>query len=130
MIRKPKVYIASPYTIGDPAINVHSSIKMFVHILKAGKVTPVCPLLSHFVHIYHPQHYDVWLEHCFQMLLDCDAVLRIPARCNEVNYDQWASRGADAEVDLAKANKIPVLFNVMEMETWYETTYISPPNDG
>jgi hypothetical protein len=54
MIKKPIVYIASAYTKGDPAVNVHFQCKIFDELLGDGVVWPYAPLVSHFQHTVFP----------------------------------------------------------------------------
>ena len=77
---KPTVYIASPYTKGDPAINAHFQCKIFDQLLGDGKVLPVAPLWSYFQHILFPRPYNDWIEYD-QAMLDLRAG---PTRLNTI----------------------------------------------
>lgn len=92
-----KVYIASPYTIGDTAINVKLQMDTASILIDKG-FCPFWPLHSHFLHMIHPKEYEKWLEQDREWVLSCDAVLRLGSE----------SSGADSEVELAKQNSIPV----------------------
>lgn len=107
---KQKIYIASPYTIGDKEENVRISLRAGDEVLKLGNI-PVCPLLSHYWDKISPKDYEVWLDIDMAMLRDCDAVLRLPGE----------SSGADKEV--AEANKlgIPVYFGIEELKKAIES---------
>jgi hypothetical protein len=99
-----RIYIASPYTLGDVAQNVKTQIDMAVNLIDLG-YAPYAPLLSHFLHMAHPRSYETWVEQDNEWVLVCDALLRLPGE----------SKGADAEVILAQANGIPVYSSVNEL---------------
>ena len=96
-----KVYIAGPYTIGDPARNVRAQIDCAHDLLERG-YNPHIPLLNHYVHIVHPRAYYEWLSVDLEWLLLCDCVLRLKGR----------SEGADYEVKIAREHHIPVFFDI------------------
>jgi len=106
---KYKVYVAGPYTIGDPAINTRTMIFACDKILDEGFI-PFCPLLTHLWHIVSPKAYDVWTEYNNAWVVACDCLLRIPGE----------SKGADAEVALALSLDMPVFYNIQEMKEYYE----------
>src|SRR6056297_3218373 len=99
-----KIYIASPYTKGDTALNVKAQIDVADELIDLG-FAPFCPLYSHFQHMIHPRPYEDWIRLDNVWVLACDAVLRLPGE----------SLGADGEVDLAKANDIPVVYSVVDV---------------
>lgn len=99
-----KIYIASPYTIGDTAINVKAQIDAADKLIDLG-FAPFCPLYSHFQHMAHPRPYEDWIMLDNAWLLVCDAVLRLPGE----------SKGADAECILAKKNGIPVFKDIVSL---------------
>jgi hypothetical protein len=105
--KKLKVYVASPYTIGDHDKNVEISLKAGDELLKKGFV-PICPLLSHFWDKISPKSYDTWLDMDLQLLAGCDAVLRLLG----------ASEGADKEVKYAMDLGIPVYFVIDDIGNW------------
>lgn len=92
-----KVYIASPYAIGDTAINVKNQIDV-AEILMNNNFVPFVPLLSHFQHMIHPRPSQDWLSIDFEWIPSCDCLLRLPGD----------SYGADEEVKLANKLGIPV----------------------
>lgn len=96
-----KVYIASPYTKGDVAVNVKRQIDMVDQLMDMG-FAPFAPLYSHFQHIVHPRPYNDWTEIDMVWVLACDCVLRLNGE----------SSGADAEVELAKSVGIPVFYTI------------------
>lgn len=103
MTRK-KIYIASPYTIGDVAVNVKRQIDAANELIALG-YAPYTPLLSHFHHLIHPNHYDTWMDVGLTWLVQCDAVLRLPGE----------SKGADIEESKAYECGIPVYYNVRDL---------------
>jgi hypothetical protein len=105
-----KVYIASPYTIGDQAANVRRQIDCFDELLKLDFV-PFAPLFTHFQHLVHPADYEVWMNWDFEWVKCCDAILRLSGE----------SPGADREVELAKAEGIPVFYSIEDLVAFFKT---------
>ena len=97
------VYIASPYTLGDVAVNVRRQIDAASDLLACGLI-PFTPLLSHFIHLVHPHSYDEWLEYDLQWLSRCDCMLRLSGE----------SKGADIEEAYAQKLGIPVYYSIEE----------------
>jgi len=103
-----KVYIASPYTLGDIAVNVKTQLDCANELIKLG-FAPFVPLYSHFQHMAHPQPYNVWLKLDLEWLKYCDCLLRLPGK----------SEGADKEViEMGKLNK-PVFYSIEELKKYY-----------
>ena len=101
---KTKVYIASPYTVGDVAVNVKAQLDAADMLMDLG-FTPFVPLYSHFQHIVHPRPYQEWLDLDLEWLPVCDVVLRLPGE----------SKGADIEVKKAKELNKPVVYSFDEL---------------
>ena len=99
------VYIASPYTIGDVAVNVRNSFLVADQLVELGLV-PFPPLFSHFWHFLSPKDYETWIKLDREWVLRCDCVLRLPGK----------SSGADAEVELAISNDMPVFYSLDELK--------------
>lgn len=99
-----KVYIASPYTNGDTAVNVKTQMDTFVDLLDNGYL-PFAPLLTHFVHMVHRRPYKTWTAYDDEWLKNCDVVLRLPGE----------SKGADNEVGLAKSLNMPIVYSLPEL---------------
>ena len=99
-----RIYIASPFTIGDPAANVLRQIDAGEALINAG-FYPYLPLLSHYHHIVHPHSYETWTRLDDAWLPSCHALLRLPGE----------SKGADEEVALARELGIPVFYSVGEL---------------
>jgi hypothetical protein len=99
-----KVYIASPYTKGDVALNVKRQMDVASRLMDLG-FAPFWPLHSHFLHMAHPREWDQWINIDLQWILSCDALLRLDGE----------SRGADIEAQFAKQNRIPVYYDMQEL---------------
>ena len=118
MSKKPIVYIASPYTKGDSAVNTHFQCRVFDELMNAGKVWPVVPLWSHFQHIIFPRHYQDWIDYDLALIERYDACLRMNAIHLPLGYEQKESSGADGEV--AKFTELgkPVFYSINELYDW------------
>lgn len=92
-----KIYIASPYTKGDVAVNVRESLRLADYIASQDVwVKP--PLLTHFWHMLFPRPYEFWLKYDMEELRHCTAVVRMAGESN----------GADKEVAEAIKLDMPV----------------------
>lgn len=100
-----KVYIASPYTIGDVAKNVHVSFEMANRLRMLKNVLPIAPLRAHFEHLLYPQEYETWMAEDYEYVMMADAVLRLSGE----------SAGADREVAWAHAVNIPVFLCIGDL---------------
>jgi hypothetical protein len=98
------IYVASPYTKGDVAINVRRNIEAADRLALAG-FTPFCPLLTHFWHLLIPHEYEFWCAYDMVWLERCDAIVRLAGE----------SSGADAEVKRAVELGLPVFYSVEEV---------------
>ena len=105
-----KVYIASPYTKGDIAVNVKAQIDV-VDVLMDFGFAPYAPLYSHFQHMAHPRPYTDWVEIDLVWVEVCDCLLRLPGE----------SPGADGEVKLALELGKPVFYAINELVDYYGT---------
>lgn len=94
---KPKVYVAGPYTLGDVAVNVRNALEAADDVVAHGFI-PFVPHLSHFWHFMAPAPYEFWTEYDNEFIPCCQALLQLPGE----------SKGADAEVELARSLGIPV----------------------
>ena len=106
-----KVYIASPYTIGDVAQNV-KNVRLqvdTVNELMNNGFAPFSPLYSHFQHMIHPRVYTDWLNIDFEWVKSCDCLLRLDGE----------SSGADKEVKVAQNANIPVFYSIKELYEHY-----------
>lgn len=103
-----KVYIASPYTVGDVAVNVRKQIDAAEELMNLG-FAPFAPLYSHFQHMVHPRPYEDWINLDLEWVTVCDCVLRLPGH----------SLGADGEVDLALDLGKPVFYTRKALQDYY-----------
>jgi hypothetical protein len=104
-----KIYLASPYTLGDIAVNVKTQMDMADKLMTAG-FAPFVPLYSHFQHMAHPRPYQDWIKVDNVWVLVCDCLLRLEGK----------SSGADDEVKLAIENHIPVFYSFEELCSYYK----------
>jgi len=102
---KMVVYIASPYTVGDVAMNVRRQIETANQLVEIGCL-PYVPLLSHFWHLILPHSYEFWTEMDMDWLEVCDCILRLPGE----------SKGADAEAKRMRELGKPVYYSIFELE--------------
>lgn len=98
---KIRVYIASPYTIGDPAANVRRQMEA-ANLLIGSGFAPFIPLLYHFQHITFPRPYEDWMALDLTWITVCNCLLRL----------EGESAGADREVEHAQKNNIPVFYSI------------------
>lgn len=118
-MNKLKVYIASPYTIGDVAVNVKRQID-YANILMDMGVVPFAPLYSHFQHMAHPRPYQDWVDIDLEWVKVCDCVLRLSGE----------SKGADGECKFAKSLGKPVFTELSEIITYYKLPIKLHENDN
>jgi len=103
-----KVYIASPYTLGDVAVNVKLQLDTVDELMNKG-FAPFAPLYSHFQHIAHPRPYQDWVKIDLEWVKVCDCLLRLDGE----------SKGADGEVSYAKELGLPVFYSIDDMCLYY-----------
>lgn len=118
MKEKPTVFIASPYTKGDVAMNTHFQCKIFDQLLTDGKVLPIAPLWSHFQHILFPRPYADWIQYDQDMLRLYDCCLRLSVHLND--YKQDESTGADGEVASFLKLRKPVFYSIEDLYAWVD----------
>jgi hypothetical protein len=103
------VYIAGPYTHGDPEGNVRLAIYTAEEIAKNGFV-PFVPHLYHYWHEQSEHGYKYWMEMGAAWLDKCDCVFRI------YGY----SPGAATEVIHAHERRMPVFHSIERMVEYYK----------
>ena len=103
-----KVYIASPYTLGDVAVNVKAQIDVADALINLG-FAPFVPLYSHFQHMVHPRPYQDWVTLDLEWVKSCDCILRLPGE----------SSGADGEIKFAKELGLSVFYSLEELKQYY-----------
>src|SRR2546421_5982782 len=112
---RPVVYIASPYSKGDPAINTHFQCQVFDRLMNDGIVWPVAPLWSHFQHTMFPRKYQDWVAYDMAMIPRYDACLRLNSEDSQLKYTEAQSSGADNEVAEFKRLGKPVFYSIEEL---------------
>jgi hypothetical protein len=117
---KPIVYIASPYTKGDVAMNTHFQCKVFDRLLSDGKVWPIAPLWSHFQHTAFPRPYEDWIAYDQALLHLYDACLRLAAELPEMTYRQHESTGAENEEKSFRSMGKPVFHSIEDLYRWID----------
>lgn len=123
---KPVVYIASPYTRGDSAVNTHFSCKVFDELMDDGVVIPVTPLWTHFQHVMFPRPYKDWIDYDLALIPRYDACLRLNATCDRiVDYCQKESSGADGEVALFTKLGKPVFYDKESLYEWVQMAEVA-----
>lgn len=105
-----KVYIASPYTLGDVAVNVKRQLDMADKLMDNG-FAPFAPLYSHFQHMAHPRPYQDWIKIDLEWVEVCDCVLRLDGE----------SKGADGEVNYANELGLPVFYSLEQLTKHYKS---------
>ena len=121
MKKKPIVYVASPYTKGDPCINTNFQCKVFDIMMDDGVVWPFIPLLSHFQHTIFPRSYQDWIDYDLALLPCFDACLRLTSELPELNYSVHESSGADGEVAAFESMGKPVFYDFESCYEWAKT---------
>lgn len=116
---KPFVYIASPYTKGDPAINAHFQCKVFDELLSDGLVLPYAPLWTHFQHTIFPKPYKIWVDYDLAILPKFDACLRLSSVLEDLGYSVSESSGADGEVKEFERLGKPVFYRKQDLYKYF-----------
>jgi hypothetical protein len=98
------IYIAGPYSKGDPVTNTGDAIRA-ANILAERGYIPFIPHLTLFWHLLHPHDIKFWYKYDDEWLKKCDCLLRLPGE----------SEGADAEVVTARIFGIPVYYSTEEI---------------
>lgn len=93
-----RVFISSPYTLGDTCDNVRVQHDAFRALIDLGHI-PFAPLLSHYQQMIHPMRWDEWIKWDLAWLEQCQVVLRLPGE----------SKGADLECARAEELFLPVI---------------------
>lgn len=96
---RPVIYIAGPYSTGDPARNVRGVVAFADRLMDRGLAWPLVPHLSHLWHLIAPRPYADWIALDFALLQRCDGLIRLPG----------VSTGADGETDWCDDHDVPWL---------------------
>jgi len=107
---RPLIYVAGPYTIPDPVINVRRACEIGELIWTMGGV-PLVPHLTIAWHLAHPHDIEYWYALDLAQIAHCDALYRFPGE----------STGADREVEEAERLGLPVFpGEPFRMQSWIE----------
>ncbi len=98
------IYVAGPYTGGDPVINTRKAIEAG-ELLRGMGFVPFIPHLSMIWHLVEPHDVAFWYEYDNAWVERCDGLIRLPGE----------SKGADAEVKLALELGMPV-FEIVHID--------------
>lgn len=102
---RPRIYISGPLTSsGNVLENLERAMEATRQLIAAG-FAPFCPHLTYHVDPGEQIPHATWLDCELPWVEVADAVLRLPGE----------SKGADIEVDRAKAVGIPVFRSVGEL---------------
>lgn len=126
---KPLIYVASPYTKGDPTINTHFQCRIFDQLLTDGVVIPFVPLWSHFQHCVFPRHYNDWIEYDLDFIRSAAfaACLRLNADCEYLpDYLITESSGADGEVALFNELGRPTYYSIQDLYEAVDSGQLKP----
>ena len=108
-----RIYVAAPYTLGDPVRNTRDALHAAEMLLAMGHI-PYVPHLSLFWHLAFPHSAEFWYAYDLRWLEVCDAIYRLPGK----------STGADREVTHARELGLPVY------ESPADVPRSSPPTSG
>jgi hypothetical protein len=96
-----KVFISSPYTLGDASLNIRKQMEISNKLMDLG-FFPYTPLNIHFQNMVFPRPHKDWLNLERAWLLSSDVVLRTGGE----------SKGSDELVNLAISHGIPVFYDL------------------
>lgn len=97
-MNKPLVYIAGPYSSGDPVVNTRYAAEMGIKVFAITGVGVIIPHLTLLAHAIFPERVDFWYRYDLAQLEHCTHLLRLPGE----------SVGADREEEQAKKLNIMV----------------------
>ncbi|MEK7381836.1 MAG: DUF4406 domain-containing protein [Elusimicrobiota bacterium] len=103
-MRRPRIYVAGPYTLGDSVLNVRAAILVADELWQLG-YAPFIPHETMLWHLVAPKSYEEWMTIDREWLGACDAVFRLPGE----------SKGADREVEDARSRGLPVHFTISSL---------------
>ena len=82
------IYIAGPYTNGDPVLNVRKAIEAGEQLIELGYI-PFILHLSHLWHLISPHEYDYyWIKYTKEWIGKCDALLRLPGESEGAEIEE------------------------------------------
>lgn len=111
---KVLVFIAAPYSTPSMSENVHRSAHEFDWMMKnlGDRVIPVSLVVASHMHdLIFPKDYNLWLDHCIDMLKKCDIMYVVPGK----------SSGKDKEIEVAKSLGIPITYRREELVKYIDS---------
>ncbi len=81
-----RIYIAGPYTKGDPVVNIRRMIMTAERIIAAGHI-PFVPLLYHLWHLMSPHDYSYWMALDRAWIEVCDALVWLDGESSGTQED-------------------------------------------
>ena len=98
------IYIAGPYSNGDPVLNTRKAIEAGDQLREAGYV-PFIPHVTLLWHLICPHDIEYWYEYDNEWIARCDGLLRLSGHSN----------GADKEVLLAISLGLQIYYTIEEL---------------
>lgn len=108
----PRVYVASPFTVGDRNENIRRNLLCADRLIAKG-YAPYAPLLTAFQDLVAPRSPDDWLSLDLAWLAKAQILLRLPGKSN----------GADIEEKFAREHGIPVVYSEEALDRLVEERY-------
>ena len=108
MRRRRRIYVASPFAADGP-VGFVENMRLVIHasnLLLDREYLPIVPHFSGLLDFFSPRPRQFWLKYGLDLLDVADGLWRLPGD----------SVGADGEVRAARLRKIPVFFNLREIE--------------
>jgi len=105
---KARVYVAGPYSLGQPDENIRAATDAAEKLWHAGFI-PFVPHWNFFWGFLYPKDHKEWLCWCKAWLRECDFLLRLPGE----------SAGADAEVEFAERLGLRVFGSIEELKDYW-----------
>jgi|SRR5215467_577434 len=99
-----KIYVAGPYSTGDPVINTRNAIYAAEELIKKGHI-PYVPHLTLLWHIVAPHDLEFWYEYDQVWLRFCNAVFRL----------EGESTGAANECKVARSIGLPIYLKLEDV---------------
>ncbi len=106
-MKKKKVYIAGPISLGNSEQNTRAAIDAGQFVRRVGHI-PFIPHLAWLWQLIYPATAEEWYAYDNEWLAVCDALLRLPGK----------SYGADNEVRLAERLGLPVFYTPEVLRQW------------
>ena len=100
-MRRTRVYVAGPLTLGDRLANVEAACIAGRELIERG-YAPMVPHLSHHIDPVDALGHATWIDVDLAWVAVSDAVLRMPGE----------SIGADQEVAFARQRGVPVFQSI------------------